>query len=502
MSTLNVKRAEETVTPRENPVTCIMQRWIRDAGLEALELRLQARHAVWLWTVLAVALVARAVIAVVVTDFDLATANIWEYGGIARATLEHGQMVCTVAICHTGPGDLAAVNFFYPTAYMPPFLIFLWIGLFVLFGVTKLALASMTALNVFMGVGIVYYSIRVTSSLLGSEITAVLVGIIMALHPVFVYSVATYHALNLYILVLLAAFDLTCSSRRQTFSVSIVVGALAGIAALVRLEYLGLVGAIMLGSVMTHRQWRMTAVAAVVAFVVIAPWTARNYIVFQQFIPVANVTGYNLYKGFNPEANGSGNWVDDNKVAERLLGHKLVAVPLDLNYEDAVDKVYLDAAIDYMKMHPVRSFAILPICKAALFWLYDITDPMTHQPLYQLQFWPLFVLSIIGLAMAARAGYFSRPDHRTILILFVVQTLVMASYAVHARYRMNVEPFLYAYAALGAVGALGLAPGTATSFWFHPLFRFLKRSQPIFGFMIPLRHGLLRAQGSERPHVR
>jgi hypothetical protein len=31
----------------------------------------------------------------------------------------------------------------------------------------------------------------------------------------------------------------------------------------------------------------------------------------------------------------------------------------------------------------------------------------------------------------------------------------MMSYAVHARFRMNVEPFLYAYAAVGAVGVWG-----------------------------------------------
>ena len=57
--------------------------------------------------------------------------------------------------------------------------------------------------------------------------------------------------------------------------------------------------------------------------------------------------------------------------------------------------------------------------------------------------------------MAARSGCFARPDHRTVLILFAFQTLVMMIYAVHARYRMNVEPFLYAYAAVGAVGLWG-----------------------------------------------
>jgi hypothetical protein len=67
---------------------------------------------------------------------------------------------------------------------------------------------------------------------------------------------------------------------------SVLVGLLAGIAAWARLEYLVLAGAIRLGSLITHRQWKMTAVAAVAALVVIAPWTARNYAVLHRFIPV------------------------------------------------------------------------------------------------------------------------------------------------------------------------------------------------------------------------
>jgi hypothetical protein len=432
-------------------------RWVRAAGLDALELRLQTRHAIWLCAILAVAFVARAVVAALFTDFDPATANLWEYGDIARTTLAHGhgQIVWQTVVVNGVPGHPAGSTFVYPTAFMPPFLIFVWIGLFLLFGVTKLALAMMTALNVLLGTGIVYYSIRMARALFGSEVTALLVGIVLALHPVFVFSVATYHVLNFYILLLLIVFDLTLSTRRLTYAVSVLVGVLAGIVVLLRTEYLLLVGAIILGSLITHRQWKMIPVAAVAVFVVIAPWTARNYAVFHRLIPVANSEGYNLFKGFNPEANGSGKWVANNKVMERLLGPELDAVPLNRNYEDARDKVLYDAAIDYMKSHPLRSFVVLPIYKVALFWIYEFYEPFTHEVLYQLQFWPLFVLSIIGLAMAGRSGCFARPDHRTVLVLFGFQTLVMMSYAVHARYRMNVEPFLYAYAAVGAVGLWG-----------------------------------------------
>jgi hypothetical protein len=432
-----------------------MTRWLRGAGLDALELRLQARHATWLWAILAVAFVARAVVAGVFTNLDPATAFIWEEGGIARATLEHGRMVCTMAICHSGVGPLFDTTFIYPTAFTPPFLIFVWMGLFLLFGVTKLALAMMTALNILTGTGIVYYSTRVARALFGSEVIALLVAIVMALHPVFVFSVTDYHTLNVYILLLLIVFDLTLSTRQQSYAMSVLIGVLAGIATLVRLEYLVLVGAIMLGSLITHRQWKMSAVAAVAAFVFIAPWTARNYVVLHRFIPVANMAGENLYKGFNPEANGSGKWVDAHRVWDRLLSRELNAVPLNDDYENAHQKVLYDAAIDYMMSHPLRSFVVLPMRKVALFWLYDVYEPITHEVLYQLQFWPLFVLSIIGLAMAVRSGCFARPDHRTVLVLFAFETLVMMSYAVHARYRMNVEPFLYAYAAAGAVGVWG-----------------------------------------------
>ena len=333
-------------------------RWLRGAELDALERRLQARRATWLWAILAVAFVARTVVAGVFTDFDPATANIWEYGEIARTTLQHGhgQMVSPIGMVSKHPAD---TTFVYPTAFMPPFLIFVWIGLFLLFGVSKLALAMMTALNVLIGAGIVYYSIKVARALFGSEVIALLVGIVMALHPVFVFSVATYHVLNFSILLLLIVFDLTLSTRRQTYAISALIGVLAGIAVLLRTEYLVLVGAIIFGSLITHRQWKMTAVAAVAAFVVIAPWTARNYAVFHQLIPVANSEGYNLFKGFNPEANGSGKWVANNEVMERLLGPELNSVPLNRNYENARDKVL------YERRHRLHEVASAPQFRGA-----------------------------------------------------------------------------------------------------------------------------------------
>ena len=51
-----------------------------------------------------------------------------------------------------------------------------------------------------------------------------------------------------------------------------------------------LVGVIILGSLIIHRRWHMTAVAAVAAFVVIDPWTARNYVALRNTARMPSAT--------------------------------------------------------------------------------------------------------------------------------------------------------------------------------------------------------------------
>jgi hypothetical protein len=76
--------------------------------------------------------------------------------------------------------------------------------------------------------------------------------------------------------------------------------------------------------------------------------------------------------------------------------------------------------------------------------------------------------------MAAGSGCFAQPDHRTVLVLFAFQTLLMMSFAVISRYRMNVEPFLYAYAAVGAMGVWGWLRRRLGIFYTRGLSEFLR----------------------------
>ena len=421
-----------------------MSTLIQQARLEAAELWATARYARLILMIVALAVLARIGVALIFADLNPATANIWEYGTSAITALKHGALVGEAL---RPDGSI----YVFPTGFMPPLSIFLWMGIFKVLGVSKAALMTMIAINIVCGGAIAYYTARIAKTLFHSSVIALAAGAIAALHPVFVFSAATYHAVNLYVLLLLILFDLSSSQRPFTLGRSIATGLVLGAAILIRTEYLILGAAILFGAWLAHRRFLLAALSLVVAACIVAPWTIRNYMVFDRLIPVANSSGYNLFKGFNPRANGSGDWVDNHKVAQDLLGADLARVPFTPHYELDLDDVYRASAEQFIASDPVAAFVTLPIQKVLLFWFFDIHDPSTHGWAYQLSLWPLLILAVIGFVYACRAGFMRNADHRTVAILFGAQTLVMAAYAVHMRYKMNIEPFLFGYAALGAL---------------------------------------------------
>ncbi len=404
-------------------------------------------------SVLVVAATARIMVLLIFADTDPATANLWEYGQIARNYLEHGQLV-RIAILSDGN------EFVYPTAFMPPLMIWLWIGLFSALGDTSLALAAMLAINFLLGLGIVALTGLIGMQLSKNRLVAVLAMMILAVYPTFVFSVATYHAIQLYLFPFLLAIVIAFGITKPLPRHAVLLGLLGGIAALSRTEYVLLFGALFAATFVPWRHLRLFLLATVVSAVIVLPWTARNYIVLDAFIPIANSAGFNLHKGFNPLANGSGDWVDNHADLTRgdTIAHRFADVAFDEHYEKSRDDVFREIAFEYIRDKPGEAFGILAVKKILMFWIFDVYDPMAWQPLYQIAFWPIFVASVGGFIILLRRGYMRDTRFRIILALFATQTLIMALYAVHIRYRMNVEPVLFVFAAYFFVWLLGQIP--------------------------------------------
>lgn len=102
-------------------------------------------------------------------------------------------------------------------------------------------------------------------------------------------------------------------------------------------------------------KWLLAVGLALGVMVIVAPWSARNYLVFDRFVPFATNGGYNLMLGNNPQARAGG-WMSleiENELQK-------------MNEVDA-EQLARKLAVDWMKEHPV-DYAKLSL-RRALNWL-------------------------------------------------------------------------------------------------------------------------------------
>jgi 4-amino-4-deoxy-L-arabinose transferase-like glycosyltransferase len=173
---------------------------------------------------------------------------------------------------------------------------------------------------------------------------------IAALLPGLVYYDGRIRSESLLILLLLGFAVLWTDPRPRGARRVLAAGALLGLAALIRPELL-LLPALLAGVGLARRQG-MTAIlgAAAIApgiLIVVLPWAARNAL---QGVPalVSTNGGYNFWKSFNPQTDGSQVTVQDFSVWE--------GVP-----ERQVGTAGYREGWRHIRDHPARSLALAPL---------------------------------------------------------------------------------------------------------------------------------------------
>jgi hypothetical protein len=338
------------------------------------------------------------------------------------------------------------IKYNYPTAFMPPFPFFIWLALFKIFGISAAALSTFTILNCILSAILIYQTARIAWYFFHNSTVSILSAALITCHPMFVISAATYHATQIYMVPFLCFILLSLSQPQPGWKKAIQMGILGGLIALCRTEYIVLMVPFYLTFFLPRKKLSQLALSIVISAAIVLPWTARNYFVFHRFIPIANYTGLNFLKGFNELANGSGDTVEWKGLV-KLVSKKLSSIEFNKNIESTVDDIFMEHALNFMKNEPAKSFLWLPLKKELLFWTFNYHDPRTWHPIYQAAFWPFFIFSILGLILARRNKTVSKDKWMKLIGFFSLQALVIAMYAVHIRYRMNVEPFLFPFAA-------------------------------------------------------
>jgi 4-amino-4-deoxy-L-arabinose transferase-like glycosyltransferase len=291
--------------------------------------------------------------------------------------------------------------------------------------------------------------------------SAVVAGLISAVYPFFILYSNTLHTEGLLVLLLclLIIFLLRFASTRRLRDIA-VAAVIAGLGCLARPTVLVLIPVFALWVLIIARRdlklaVRSAAVFVLLAVVLIAPWTYRNYLVHGKLIPICSRGGVSLWLGNNKWATG--NLGVDNE--------RLVQIMPDPGIEDEVEsaKYFQQEALRFIRANPGRSM-VLGVKKVFHFWrpegfrfpgLVDRTPFWVRFVVGFFSYMPLFVLFAVGCLMLLRQLRFLRDPGLLLFTLMVLTfTVLHGVFPSIPRYRQPVEPIIIIVASWALVAIL------------------------------------------------
>ena len=265
------------------------------------------------------------------------------------------------------------------------------------------------------------------------------------------------NALNI-LLIALTIDRLYELDRSPTNRKRVQLGLLIGIQLLVRPDIL--LGAAVFGLWLLMRRWNVSTVkgiayAAVIALLVVSPWTVRNYLTFHRFILVSANSGYNLYMGNNDVATGDFGMLAPTPESD----HMEASIANFALTHDAVD-------VDRLRQHLAEKWMLtnpghvvnLDIKKFYYHWFgRSLIGNLYHFGAGT--YWTIyFVLSVFLIGFAGWGMYRLHDKRlRSLLIaLFVYSTAVSVIFFVQSRHRsLKVDPFMVPLAVIGLFSIAG-----------------------------------------------
>lgn len=197
-------------------------------------------------------------------------------------------------------------------------------------------------------------------------------------------------------------------------------GALFGGLALTRPEYLGV--AVLIALVILVREWRdwrpslvRAAVFLLAALVVIAPWTIRNAVAIDRFVPISTGGGQVLFAGTYLPSDGDPEKVGAEVVAEnpnlfapqdaqrlrleQILARLAAAEYPGMETDQALSKMGKKQLWDDVSEDPAEYFGFVA-AKVGRIWSHGPRDVM-HEPVWEVMHWLLLASALLGLAILA-----------------------------------------------------------------------------------------------------
>ena len=299
--------------------------------------------AVWLAIIFALGLTLRLVWVVYTTTVPLGGDPHWYYIVAINVAKGYGFVSNSSPSLlgeSIGPGE--------PTAFWPPAYPIVLAGFWKLFGISLMSAKVLNAVLGALAIPFVY--------LLGRQIFDRRVGVVaaglFAVYPNVIAWTPLLFSEQLFILLFVAALWLLAvvpSTSRHRWAL-VGFGFLTGVAILTRGQAAVLIPVAVVFWLM-RSGWqptvRWTALSLLVAAIVITPWTVRNWVELDAFVPVSTNTGAALRVGHNTDSTGTTKWTN-----EQIDGFAMWQSPYRPDWEVQGYREYTRRAIDYAFTNP------------------------------------------------------------------------------------------------------------------------------------------------------
>jgi 4-amino-4-deoxy-L-arabinose transferase-like glycosyltransferase len=172
-------------------------------------------------------------------------------------------------------------------------------------------------------------------------------------------------------------------------------------------------------------------------FAVISPWTIRNYMLFDKFVPIVSHPWHEIWRGNNSMATGSEiaehgkkMWVREYTFPDIIT--KLDSIKHDEKFEIESDKVFRKEAIDFIGDNPGK-YIELAFKRALHLWTLDLQSPRVDWK-YILSALPLLICLYLSIYILIRKR--KVIDWIPLLIFALYQTAVIALVNFELRYQV------------------------------------------------------------------
>jgi 4-amino-4-deoxy-L-arabinose transferase-like glycosyltransferase len=322
-----------------------------------------------------------------------------------------------------------------PTAYRPPIYP---LFLAVTYSVAGYNLLWVRIVQAILGAGICVFAYFIARTVFDKK-TAILSGILCCLYPPLIVNVSEIMTETLFTFFLMLGIWLIIS-KKSLFNF-LLCGFVFGLALLTR-SFIIFFFPFLLYWLLIHEKCESKkgiAILLIGMLIVLAPWTIRNYVQLNRFVPLSNIGGLTLYNSYMVPKKGFG-----YNSLESLNDEYF-----KINNETDKNKYLIKKTVEYIKENPGKVLQLTAIKVLLFVYPFDgYWHSLSFGSKYNI-FWGLVLcFSAIGTVHNFNDKTLDRKIINFLLISFLIGIMIFYG---SPRFRFPIEPLLICFAASALV---------------------------------------------------